>query len=1039
MINIARYAKRIQEELVNENVEKFKIFVRINYNIDVYIFTSTPLPEKHYADLLKEDTEKINNLNIRFNIFPLSEANDPFYTNLFVDGENDIDWGPRYRFNSLIRSNKSVEAQSLKTSLDEINDMKMPIVTFYSYKGGMGRTTTMVAYAINLAIHDKKRVVIIDCDLEAPGYLNFFDLSEHKGLISGNKNGLVEFLSDVRFSKNPESISIDDYIVNVGTDKHNKAAYNNLDKIWLVPAGNLNEDLDSSENRENYLEGLSRQNLSSVISTVEGFKILFKKLKETIQPDIILIDSRTGFNDIFGTVAFYLSKYVVGFFGYNRQTIPGLMNLLSEYYNEQNSFSLHIVSSILPEDGDDTWVEKKRADVINYANYFDEGDGNKALPAILSLHRNHPFELIGTGDQRSDEAFIEIIREKTFKDYNILFKAISDKVFPKIRKVDLNISTNTPSLELRNIILKRLKEKLETVTTFAEDGDVSEERFFYRDCMKELFNPRKFLIQGYKGTGKTYLYKALGSSQISGTIQRMVAKEGGIVGSPTDRCKFINVLPEKGGFDFKAIKYSQIEEPEFYFNCFWQIHTWNAILLDPEFQAIKGQSELKDEIRPISGYEPMKIFDRLISNGVDTLIVIEKDIKRLNTYLAENHIKLFVMYDRLDSCINPLRWNKAVSPLIDYWRENWDTYSNIIPKIFVRTDLFRRVEGTNTARLSSNTISLEWSIGEVFGYFFKLIFSDEDTAKTYWVIAEKVGIHKDYIQNTKREFADNFNQFKSLLQASMDPLIRVFFGQEVNPGNAHLGSPWDYFSQNLANADRESISLRPFIRMLNGNDEDENNAIEQALAKTERHVTEIISPDIYASRKVRIATAEKYFNDLAQDSYSVDILKLKNYINSNEGEAFRFKSLNEGQFDLLMQEVYKKIGEESEAIKSIYDLTSLIFANGIMAEKVTTGGKYYRFAPIYWYAWGLGNSEFEKKDKFGKKKPIPTPYQTKDIKGEYKKSHKCVETIDGRHYDAIKFTDDGVYDGANVLFDLEVSPRYDKPNYKIAVNIRFDE
>ena len=46
----------------------------------------------------------------------------------------------------------------------------------------------------------------------------------------------------------------------------------------------------------------------------------------------------------------------------------------------------------------------------------------------------------------------------------------------------------------------------------------------------------------------------------------------------------------------------------------------------------------------------------------------------------------------------------------------------------------------------------------------------------------------------------------------------------------------------------------------------------------------------------------------------------------------------------------------------------MIFANGIMAEKITTKGRFYRFAPIYHYTWGLENSELESDDRREKRK-----------------------------------------------------------------------
>ena len=46
------------------------------------------------------------------------------------------------------------------------------IVTFYSYKGGVGRTMAMANIAVLLA--KQKKVLIIDWDLEAPGLEKYF-------------------------------------------------------------------------------------------------------------------------------------------------------------------------------------------------------------------------------------------------------------------------------------------------------------------------------------------------------------------------------------------------------------------------------------------------------------------------------------------------------------------------------------------------------------------------------------------------------------------------------------------------------------------------------------------------------------------------------------------------------------------------------------------------------------------------------------------------------------------------------------------------
>ena len=945
MIQISNLAHKIESFLLMKGEDKFKIFIRINLKIEVYVISSNYEEAKNYQQEFLSSLTAIGNeqrvlddnnhfyqvhkdsIKINFIVVDFNEAKeDPFYNNMFSKNEVHIDWGPRYRFDSLLQCKKDITSKRSKT----------PIVTFYSYKGGMGRTTTMIAYAMSLAtdadVTKRKRVVIVDCDLEAPGYLNFFDLSKHNGLRSGKKNGLVEFICDAQLTDKPEKLDINDYIINVGLDNQNSFAYNNLDNIWIVPAGNLNEgysDFESSSDRNDYLEGLAKINLSSVHSVVEHFNLLFDKINETLNPDIILIDSRTGFNDIFGTAALYLSSCVIGFFGFSRQTQPGLINLLKEYYKETNNFKLQLVFSILPENSQEDWINLHKQEITGFINYI--GSESKDYPSFLYLHRNPLL----------DSEFVKLVQSRKFSDYNFLFDRINDLFF---KQKGTTYTSNTPAIQLRNVVLKHLKDGLVNVSNFAEDTNIIENQFFYRECMKELFDQKKFLIQGYKGTGKTYLYKALSDKGIASNIQQWAGVNGTDMSSPI----FVNILPtNESSLVFDNIRYAGVEEPEYYFNTFWQIYTWNSLLLREEFASIKNESELSQYVKPLSGAgyakEALVRIDELISQGVKTLISIEKDIAKINDFLSKTNQRLFVLYDRLDTCINPLRWNKAVSPLINYWRNNCETFSNIAPKIFVRTDLFKQIEGTNTARLENSIIHIEWSIGEVFGFFFKLIFSNKNASEAYWAIAEKVKIDSSYIKNTKKSFERfPYNQFKSLTSAEMTPIIRVFFGKIVRSSSEgkSLGTPWEYFEKELSNADNTAISLRPFINTLN------ENAVDKALAKTERYVQDgIISAEIYASKAVREETTEKYFNDLTQDAFSKDLLRFREVLRSSIGEEFRYKALTEIQFDKLISVTFEKI-EESPVVKSTEDLKRLIFANGIMAEKITTKGKYYRFAPI---------------------------------------------------------------------------------------------
>jgi len=55
------------------------------------------------------------------------------------------------------------------------------IISFYSFKGGVGRTTAAAMTGLKLA-RDGKRVCLIDLDLEAPG-LSHFATEKHKRVL----------------------------------------------------------------------------------------------------------------------------------------------------------------------------------------------------------------------------------------------------------------------------------------------------------------------------------------------------------------------------------------------------------------------------------------------------------------------------------------------------------------------------------------------------------------------------------------------------------------------------------------------------------------------------------------------------------------------------------------------------------------------------------------------------------------------------------------------------------------------------------------
>ena len=107
MIHISDIANKIKAFLDKKGEEHFKIYVRINFNIDVYVLTPNIAIAKDYQkefidSLCSSNSDDANvddyykehsqSLRISFNIVNLDDADgDPFYANMFNTRDGVID------------------------------------------------------------------------------------------------------------------------------------------------------------------------------------------------------------------------------------------------------------------------------------------------------------------------------------------------------------------------------------------------------------------------------------------------------------------------------------------------------------------------------------------------------------------------------------------------------------------------------------------------------------------------------------------------------------------------------------------------------------------------------------------------------------------------------------------------------------------------------------------------------------------------------------------------------------------------------------
>ena len=196
------------------------------------------------------------------------------------------------------------------------NDGK--IVTFYSFKGGAGRTMALANVAWILASNGLK-VLVVDWDLDSPGLHRYFH----------------PFLDPVKLAEEPGVIEvINEYVWTTtmkgeqGADWHREHA-----QIWrhairmnwdqfpkggaldFVSAGRQNRDYSPTPTAIDWDEFYDRLNGGVFIDALRA--------EMKAQYDYVLIDSRTGLSDVADICTVTLPDILVACFTLNDQSIDG--------------------------------------------------------------------------------------------------------------------------------------------------------------------------------------------------------------------------------------------------------------------------------------------------------------------------------------------------------------------------------------------------------------------------------------------------------------------------------------------------------------------------------------------------------------------------------------------------------------------------------------------------------------------------------------------------------------------------------------------
>ncbi len=225
----------------------------------------------------------------------------------------------------------------------------MYVTTFYSFKGGVGRTMALVNSAVELA-NRGRRVLAVDFDLEAPGLDSFGILRPEKPTL-----GLVDFVREyLESGQAPDSRDFMYRAPEVGQKGG---------ELWIMPAG---------ASRKDYGVRFRDVDWAELYDRYDGY-LLFEDLKAQWEKNLganwVFVDSRTGHTDTGGICTRQLPDGVVIVFFPNEQNLQGLTSVVREIRAEaqtarEKRIELNFVMSNVPDLDDEDAILRNQIEAF---------------------------------------------------------------------------------------------------------------------------------------------------------------------------------------------------------------------------------------------------------------------------------------------------------------------------------------------------------------------------------------------------------------------------------------------------------------------------------------------------------------------------------------------------------------------------------------------------------------------------------------------------------------------------------------------------
>ncbi|AHD12781.1 hypothetical protein C163_03280 [Pseudomonas sp. FGI182] len=566
-------------------------------------------------------------------------------------------------------------------------------VVFYSYKGGVGRTTALVHTAFHLA-RAGERVAVVDLDVEAPGIHKLLPRPDGKKI----EAGIVDYLWERQVLPSPEDNTT--CLVEVGGRQKKAISYVVEDQtaraqVHVIPAGAVSS---------NYVQRLLTLSSEEALTRADDAWTLFEReLVDQIDPDILLIDARTGLGDWGGLSLLRLADEVFLVMFPSEQNAEGI-NFVRKTISSLSVVGSHIILSPIPEGP----VGKEIV--------------AKFLPALALEEDEVPTEVYYNPGVAAAVTYpLEAAMPGYAKIANILMDSeAEDKAEASISRLDrwkIIESLNFPDREAKAIAANDFEQFFQKTSDF-----------------DKFLDDARWVVRGRKGTGKSTLFHLF------------VEHRENAVKRARGRLEGIEILPGHGpaaGAKFRPttdvfdLIHKEISKAKYDWLSLWRayaivrVYVSNGQMAETILKGT-GMKPLRDclskhfsKVQPSSSWKSVHTTGLLSLLGDSVQGLCRDFMIDLNHSLSLQNRKLWLLYDDLDQDIKEdSAWQEdALSGLLRlaYDSNNQDIH-HVRFKVFLREDIWSKLVFTNKSHFSEpRTLLLQWKIDDFLRLAYRLV------------------------------------------------------------------------------------------------------------------------------------------------------------------------------------------------------------------------------------------------------------------------------------------------------------------------------